>query len=279
MLRSGRSYGNKGRAHFASALLGAGRALCVVLCLLLAVSSLSADRAKASKEATEQAVREYLSQHPEVVGEIVHQYLADHPELVMEAMRRYQVREEKKKAQLASEAIATSGMDLYNDPVTPAAGASGHAVQVVEFFDYRCPFCRRVDPVIWKLLDENRNLRVVFKELPILGDESVLAAKASLASYRQGAYLKFHEALMSQSGHLTSETVTGIAGQLGLDLQKFNEDMKSAEISATIESNRKLAESLQIEATPSFVIGGELVPGALNADDLRAKIAKAQAQP
>jgi protein-disulfide isomerase len=214
-----------------------------------------------------------------VIGEIVHQYLADHPELVMEAMRRYQVREEKKKAQLASEAIATSGTDLYNDPVSPTVGASEHAIQVVEFFDYRCPFCRRVDPAIWKLLDENQNLRVVFKELPVLGDESVLAAKASLASYRQGAYLKFHEALMSQTGHLTPETLTGIASQLGLNLQKFNEDMKSEEISATIERDRKLAESLQIEATPTFIIGGELVPGALNADDLRAKIAKAQAQP
>lgn len=252
----------------------------VLLCLFLALPSLGADRPKASREITEDAVRQYLGDHPEVIGEMVHQYLIDHPEVVVEAMRRYQVREDKKRAQLASDAIATSTAELYQDQATPAVGGGAStAVDVVEFFDYRCPYCKRVDPAIRKLVEDNPNVRVIFKELPILGPESLLAAKASVASYRQGAYLKFHEALMAESGSLTQDALSGIAARLGLDMQKFTADMESPAVAALIERTQKLASALQIEATPTFIIGGELVKGALDADDLRSRVAKAQTRP
>jgi len=242
----------------------------------------ASDRPNSPKKVTEQAVRQYLVDHPEVlkdlVEERVHQYFVDHPEVVMEAMQRYQIREEKKRDKHVSEVMATRGAELYGDPMTPAAGAADKSVQIVEFFDYRCAFCKRVDPVVRTVLSENPGLRVVFKEFPILGSESVLAAKASAAAYRQGAYLKFHEALMSENGTLTPEIIDGIATRLGLNLPKLKADMESADVTDMIERTRRLAAALQIEATPTFIIGGELVRGALSADDLRARIAKTQAE-
>lgn len=256
--------------------------IAMVSCILLSLTLSAADRPNTSKKVTEPAVRQYLADHPELLKELVdervHQYLADHPEVVAEAMERYQVREEKKRAKLVSNAITDRHEELYHDAMTPAAGSADHAVQIVEFFDYRCAFCKRVDPAVRKLLNENPNLRVVFKELPVLGPESLLAARASAAAYRQGAYLKFHEALISENGPVTLESIAGIAARLGLDVAQLKKDMESAEVTAMIERTRELAGALQIEATPSFVIGGEVVRGALGEDDLRSKIARLQAQ-
>lgn len=253
-----------------------------LLCILLPLALSAADHPNTSKKISEPAVRQYLADHPELLKELVdervHQYLTDHPEVVAEAMERYQVREEKKRAKLISEAVTARGAELYHDAMTPAAGPADHAVQIVEFFDYRCAYCKRVDPAIRKLLNENPGLRVVFKELPVLGPESLLAAKASAAAYRQGAYLKFHEALISENGPVTLESIAGIAARLGLDVAKLKQDMESNEVTAMIDRTRELAEALQIEATPSFVIGGEVVRGALALDDLRARIAKLQMQ-
>ena len=253
-----------------------------LLCLFLPLALSAADHPNTPKKVTEPAVRQYLADHPELLKHLVeksvHQYLIDHPEVVAEAMDRYQVREEKKRAKLLREAITVRSAELYHDAMTPAAGPADHAVQIVEFFDYRCGFCKRVDPTVRKVLSENPSLRVVFKELPVLGPESLLAAKASVAAYRQGAYLKFHEALMSENGDVTLEKIEGIAGRLGLNVAKLKQDMESAEVNTTIERTRELAGALQIEATPSFVIGGEVVRGALGVDDLRQKIAKLQAQ-
>jgi protein-disulfide isomerase len=253
-----------------------------VLCILLPLTLSAANHPKTSKKVTEPAVRQYLADHPELLKELVeervHQYLTDHPEVVAEAMERYQVREEKKRTKLVSDAITVRREELYSDAMTPAAGPVDHAVQIVEFFDYRCAFCKRVDPAVRKLLNENPNLRVVFKELPVLGPESLLAAKASAAAYKQGAYLKFHEALISENGTVTLESIERIATRVGLDVAKLEKDMESAEVTATIERTRELAGALQIEATPSFVIGGEVVRGALAEDDLRSRIARLQAQ-
>ncbi len=251
-------------------------------CLLVSMLSFAQERPTVSRKATEQTVRQYLADHPEfekeLIEQTIHQYLTDHPEVVMEAMQRYQVREEKKRAKLAKEALVARNAELFHDPATPAVGGAETPVQIVEFFDYRCAFCKRADPIVRKLLEENPNVRIIYKEFPVLGSESVLAAKASIAAYRQGAYVKFHDALMNESGPLTPETVSGIATRLGMDLTKLQQDMESVDVAGLIQRNHQLAEALQIDATPTFIIGGELVRGVLEADDLRARIAKAQAR-
>lgn len=256
---------------------------CAALCIAIPAGSLEKPRPAAPRNVTEGEVRQYLANHPKLLKELVeqevHQYLVDHPEAVFEAMQRYQVREDKKRAKLATEAIVSRHAELYGDPMTPVAGAAPeNAVQIVEFFDYRCAFCKRVDPIVRKLLSENPGLQVIFKEFPVLGPESVVAAKASTAAYRQGVYLKFHEALMNESGPVTREAIDRIAVRLGLDMTKFQADMDSPDVAAMIDHNQKLAEALQIDATPTFIIGGEVVRGALDVNDLRAKIAKVQAQ-
>jgi protein-disulfide isomerase len=232
----------------------------VALGVLLSISSFAADRSQISKETVEQIVRQYLS---------------DHPEVVMEAIERYQVREAKKRAKRANDALANSSFALYEDPATPVVGSADDAIRIVEFFDYKCGFCRRDDPIVPKILDENPSVQWIFKELPSLGPESLDAAKASLASYRQGAYLQFHEALMSETAPLTMATILGIASRLGLNVAQLKTDMESTNLA--IENTHKLAEALQIQATPAFVIGGELILGFLDADELRTRIAKARA--
>ena len=255
---------------------------CAVLCVALPAGSLEEARPATPRKVTEREVRQYLASHPKLLKELVeqevHLYLVDHPEAVVEAMQRYQVREDKKRAKLTTETIVTRHAELYSDPMTPVAGAAGNAVQIVEFFDYRCAFCKRVDPAVRKLLSENPGLQMVFKEFPVLGPDSVLAAKASAAAYRQGVYLKFHDALMSESGPLTPEAIDRIAARFGLDMPKFKADMNSPDVAAMIDHTHQLAEALQIDATPTFIIGGEVVRGALDVNDLRARIAKVQAQ-
>jgi protein-disulfide isomerase len=158
---------------------------------------------------------------------------------------------------------------LLNDPNSPVSGNLNGDVTVVEFFDYRCGYCKRVAPAVTQLQQDDPNVRVVYKDFPILGEASEVAARAALASKVQGKHVAFHESLLASQNELTQETIFMIAAEVGLDIERLKSYMEAPLIQATIERNRMLARELGINGTPGFIVGNELVPGALDLKDLK----------
>jgi protein-disulfide isomerase len=211
------------------------------------------------------------------VEKIVRDYLMREPEVIYQALEELQRRQAAEQAERQKEMLLSRRDDLENDPATPIAGNPDGDVALVEFFDYRCGYCRRVLSSMQALMEEDDNLKVVFKELPVLGDDSVRAARAALASHMQDEtlYLDFHLALMTAKD-LSMAGIRGLAGDIGLDPDQLEQDMDSDDISAAIDANYELASALGIEGTPAFVIGDALVPGAVDKSRLAALIEEAR---
>ena len=147
---------------------------------------------------------------------------------------------------------------------------------VAEFFDYNCSFCKRNQPEVAKLIQSNPDVRVVIKEFPILGANSLFAAKAALASSRQGKYGEFHNALNRANVVKTKTSVLQTAKDIGLDVDVLQKDMQNPEIEQILASNRALARSLSIDGTPAFVVGDQLLQGFRSYEKLRQSVAVAR---
>lgn len=212
----------------------------------------------------------------EAVEAIVREYLLRHPEVIVEAIEEYKRQSEGRQQIAAEQAIRDRADELFSDPASPVGGNPDGDVVLVEFFDYRCGVCRRVHPVIEELLRTDPGLKRVYKEWPILGPDSVFAARAALASRAQGKYVAFHHALMSAGRSLDPQTVMDIAREAGLDTNTLQRDMGDPEIEAAIGRNFALAEALHLNGTPSFVIGDTLLRGARDLDTLRKLVARAR---
>lgn len=208
--------------------------------------------------------------------ERVRAYLLEHPEVIIEALQEYD-RRQKAEAELRQKrAIVDNRDDLVAAPGDPVAGNPAGAVTVVEFFDYRCPYCKAVAKDMIATLQAEGDVRIVFKEFPILGPDSQMAAKAALAADKQGKYLAFHQALMDHKGVLDRDALTDIAEDAGLDVELLQIDMESAEVETVIARNMALADTLDIGGTPAFIIGDTLVPGAIDMKTLKDLVAKAR---
>jgi protein-disulfide isomerase len=211
----------------------------------------------------------------ERIEKIVREYLLREPEVIYEALQELQRRQTEAAAARQREAIAANQSELLEASHTPVAGNPSGDVTLVEFFDYRCAYCRRVVSSMRELLDEDRGLRVAFKDLPVLGPDSVRAAKAALASRAQDGYVPFHFALMA-TDDLSMAGIRAAASSVGLDPDRLEADMASPEVAAAIEANYTLANELGIEGTPAFVIGDQLIPGAVDKARLEQLIREAR---
>lgn len=213
----------------------------------------------------------------EQVEKIVRDYLMREPEIIYQALEELQKRQAAEQAEQQKQMLVSRQDDLLNDPATPVAGNPEGDVALVEFFDYRCGFCRRVLPSMQALMAEDDKLKVVFKELPVLGEDSVRAARAALASRMQDEtlYLDFHLALMS-ADDLSAGGIRTVAASVGLDPDQLEQDMESEEVSKAIDANYQLASALGIEGTPAFIIGETLVPGAVDKARLATLIEEAR---
>jgi protein-disulfide isomerase len=209
------------------------------------------------------------------VEKIVRDYLLREPEIIYQALQELQRREAEATAARQRAAIAANETQLLDAAHTPVGGNPDGDVTLVEFFDYRCAYCRRVVPSMQALLDEDPDLRIVFKDLPVLGPDSVRAARAALASRKQGGYVPFHFALMT-ADDLSIEGIRAVAAAVGLDADRLEADMASPEVNAAIEANYALANELGIEGTPAFVIGDQLIPGAVDKARLEQLILEAR---
>ncbi len=198
------------------------------------------------------------------MGEIIRDYLLKNPEVIEEAIRLLRAKRQEEERRHAEAAIARNGEALRAHPLSPVSGNAGGDVTVVEFFDYRCGFCKRALPAMTALLEQDPNVRVVWKEFPILGPVSDFAARAAMAADRQGRYYPFHLALMKEP-ELTERKVLEIAHKTGLDTARLQQDMEDPAIQAYLEETNALAREIGVSGTPAFVIGDTLVPGVVDA--------------
>jgi protein-disulfide isomerase len=202
----------------------------------------------------------------------VRDYLLTNPEVILEAIQNLEQRQRIAERTDAQAAIATHRDELLNSPASPVGGNPQGDVIVVEFFDYNCPYCRQVAPVMDEAEESDPGLRIVYKEFPILGPDSVFAAKAALAAHRQNAYSQFHKALMQASGSANETEVMAVAEEVGLDVEKLRIDMNDPDIAAEIDRNLALATALRINGTPAFVVGEEILRGATDLQTLQRLI-------
>ncbi|HYE94154.1 MAG TPA: DsbA family protein [Terriglobales bacterium] len=212
----------------------------------------------------------------EQVEQIVREYLLKNPDVVTDALRAADAKRREAQQQQTVQAIATHREQLERDATSPVRGNAGADVTVVEFFDYACPHCKTVAGAVKDLLRDDPKVRLVYKELPILGEGSMVAARAALAARAQGKYDAFHDALMAAPGSPSEASVMRAAAQLGLDVAKLKTDMASPEITAMIQKNYALAQALGLNGTPAFVIGDEFAPGAIPLARLKMMVAKAR---
>jgi protein-disulfide isomerase len=204
----------------------------------------------------------------------IHDYILNHPEVLAESLQKYQQKQEASKQQARAQALKDLQPKLVNHPASPVLGNPNGDVTVVEFLDYRCPYCKAMHQSIADMIASDGNVRVVIKEFPILGDESLYAARAALAAGNQGKYAEMHTALMTFKGKPGPKEVDALAQSLGLDTAKLKQDMAAPAVDQELQQNYNLAEALGIDGTPAFVIGETLIPGAVKLEDLKAQILK-----
>ncbi|MQQ10503.1 thioredoxin domain-containing protein [Epibacterium sp. SM1979] len=202
------------------------------------------------------------------VKELVLEAIRENPEIVLEAVQIIEQREQQRQAAAAASVLSDNRDVLENDPNAPVLGNPDGDVTVVEFFDYNCPYCRRVKPEIEALLAEDPNVKLVYREWPILGEGSVFAARAALAAREQGKYEEFHWALMGMQGRAEEASVIRVAEEVGLDIAQLRRDMQAPEIDDHISASMEMSRDLGFNGTPSFVIGDALVPGVIDADQM-----------
>jgi protein-disulfide isomerase len=229
-----------------------------------------------SLAAPTRAAEPLTPEQKQAVEGIVHDYLLTHPEFLIEVAHAAQQKIKQDKADDARQAIATYRKQLFADATSPVGGNPDGDVTIVEFFDYRCPYCKQVEPALEALIGEDRQLRLVYKELPVLGADSVTASRAALAAKKQGKYDALHRALMLLKGQINEAAVLKTAESVGLDVERLKRDMASPEIARALKANTELAEALEIRGTPGFVIGNEIVPGAIDLATLKQMIATAR---
>jgi len=198
------------------------------------------------------------------IGELVRDYIMANPGIVMEAAQKHQIEQRQAQRRRGREALADLRDEITANGIAPVAGNPQGKVTVVEFFDYQCGYCKRAHGTVTRLIDSNDQVRFVYKEFPVLGEASVFAARVALAAAMQDpeAYHALHDALMEMP-RLSEDRILEAARAQGLDMERLGRDMEGDEVQAAIAHNRELAGQLGITGTPGFVIGDEIVPGAV----------------
>ena len=215
------------------------------------------------------------------VRELVRETILANPEILVEAIAILEERAAQDRVTASADMIAAQRQQLEQDPNAPVLANADGDVTIVEFFDYNCPYCRRAGPVVEGLIEADPGIRLVYREWPILGEGSVFAARAALAARQQGLYEEFHWALMGMSGRAEERSVLRIAEEVGLDIDQLRADMEAPEVAEHIETSMHLADLLGITGTPSFVVGDNLIPGAVEQDVLQVlvdEVREAQAE-
>lgn len=207
----------------------------------------------------------------------IHDYILAHPEVLVQALQSLDQRQREAEAAQAKQVLASRADDIFRDKQSPVGGNAQGDVTLVEFFDYNCPYCRQMAPIMEQAAANDPELKIVYKEFPILGPDSLFAAKAALAAQLQGKYGAFHKALIGARTRVTEAVVLKIAGEAGLDVERMKTDMQQPDIQALIDRNTELAQALRITGTPGFVVGDQIFPGATDLETMKKLIRQARA--
>ncbi|MEJ2021612.1 MAG: DsbA family protein [Maritimibacter sp.] len=191
-------------------------------------------------------------------------YMLDNPEIIMEAVQILDQRQAEAKAANDTALIMTNQEDIYNDGFSYVGGNPEGDVTLVEFFDYRCTYCKQAFPDLEELIKADGNIRVIYKEFPILGEDSVLASRFAVSAKLIGgdeAYAPLHNALMSMRANVTEASLVSAADKLGLDGDAILAGMSDPQVDQIIGENHSLAQRLQVSGTPGFVLGDQMLRG------------------
>lgn len=237
----------------------------VVLCMVLSGCATTAHESQAPS-----ALPQDLS------DATIERYIRTHPEVIVQSLQTMEAKREAEQKERQKAALKTKQNELLHDPASPVSGNPKGEITLVEFYDYRCGFCKRAASAVTELQKVDSRVRVVYKDFPILGEASELAAKAALASQAQGKHQAFHEALLASQADMTKDEILKIAVSVGLNVKRLEADMADPKWQAVINKNRALAQELGISGTPGFIVGNQLVPGALDLNGLKELIVRAR---
>lgn len=209
------------------------------------------------------------------IEQIVKDYLLANPQILMEVQSALEQKMASEEAERTKTLVSENAKEIYRHPDAPVAGNPDGDITVVEFFDYNCGYCKRGFHNIRELIEKDKKVRVVFKELPILSKDSEDAAKIALAARAQGKYWELHQAMIESKGRVTEASALEMAGKLGLDVAKLKADKDSEAVKGELARVEALARKMNISGTPHFLVGSDAIGGAPEdlLDQLTAKIA------
>ena len=210
------------------------------------------------------------------IENIIKDYLVQHPDVLQDAMDALDKQQKQADADKARTTIKENNATIFNSPHQVVLGNPQGNVTMVEFFDYNCAYCKHALPDMIELLKTDPDLKFVLKEFPVLGPGSVEAAHVAVAARMQDStgkkYIEFHQKLLGGRGPADKARALAVAKEVGFDMARLEKDMDSDEVKKTIDENMKLADALGVSGTPSYVVGDEVVVGAVGLDELREKI-------
>lgn len=243
------------------------------LSLFIAIAAMFA---AVAPDAPANAAEPLSAKQIEAMEKVVEEYILAHPEIIVQAMEKLRARQKATEQKAIKRTLDARRVDLIDDPDSSFAGNPKGDVVMVEFFDYNCGVCKRVLPIVLRVLKDDPKVKLIYKEWPILGPRSVYASRAAIASRRQGKYVAFHNAMMASRGGLGEKKVMALAASVGLDTGRLKEDMKKPEIDRILKKNFDLGDALRLKGTPTFVIGDTLIGGGRNYETMRSIIQKAR---
>jgi protein-disulfide isomerase len=202
---------------------------------------------------------------------LLRETLMAQPEMLKDAVQKLREKQEVEAKQKTAEGLAKHKAELFTDTSSPSTGPADADVTFVEFFDYHCGYCKHMLPAVTQLLQEDKKVRFIFKEFPILSDDSVTASRAALAvnNIAKDKYFEYHTALMKHDGKFDEKTLLSIAKKLGINSDKLKTEMGKQEITAILDKDRAIAADLGITGTPSVIVGNTVMPGAVALEDLK----------
>jgi protein-disulfide isomerase len=210
------------------------------------------------------------------LGKSIRAYLLANPEVLVDAMQELERKQDSQRDAVAQKGVSENQAELYRDADSPVGGNPDGDVVIVEFNDYQCPYCKRAYQAVKSVVGNDGKVKIVYKDIPILGEASKIAALAALAAAKQGKHQPLHNALMEFTGKLDRDKILEIAVGVGVDRAQLEKDMEDPKIKAAIDRNMALASALGVRGTPAFVIGKQFVPGAVDAAALKQLIADAR---
>jgi protein-disulfide isomerase len=222
------------------------------------------------------ASENFTSAQKSEISKLIGQYIKDNPKIIIASLEGFQNKEKISEEKEQIKQLNLNKAMIEQDPSDPILGNPNGHITIVEFFDYQCGYCKRMLKILLDISKNNKDIKIILKEYPILGPVSTLAAQASLAAKKQNKYTELHAALMQFRGRLSETVIFKIASEIGIDTAVLGSDMIQPDVLNHLRRTKSLGKRLMIRGTPAFIINGFISPGALNKQQLLSLISQAE---